>query len=319
MEFLNNHSEITKKEFEKIKKFSIDSFQNFHIEKRKFNYALENTRTFINETFSATSELKKFITIDSYSIYEKYLFFLKDYDDNITYNEKCELVLKNDMFAYFNSFNEAQNPNNITFENFVVFLLKYVASRIIIYRLEKNSELYKLFYENNYYENFILDDFEGNVVNSKVYIDYFKKFNKGKAPNISVEKAKQVTLPNEVVNDYNFSNTESCLLIYLFISIMKKNDFDTDAEIYKVLSLIKIKPSHEFENKNSYRSSIEYKAISGKVINIDLDNLSTNNKFQLKELNNCLDKLKLKIKPLNLKKINKKIKEIQSIDSTRTS
>lgn len=89
MDYIEQHTEISKIEFDKIKTLVIDSFQMFFKEGRSFNYAVNNTQTLINETFSQKSELTKYIKKDNYHIYQRYVYAFNNYGNKINYSEKC--------------------------------------------------------------------------------------------------------------------------------------------------------------------------------------------------------------------------------------
>jgi hypothetical protein len=321
MEFLENHSVITKIEFDKIKLLVIDSFQSFYYEEREFRYVIDNTGRLINEKFSVTSELKKFITIESYDIYQKYINAFSNYSNKMIYNEKCKSVLKNEIYEYYNSLNEKDNPLKINFEDFVTYLLKYVAGRELIIRLEKNAELYKLYYENNYFENIIVDDIEGDVLHSRFYTDLFKKFNNGKNPSQIIEKNNdQVKKTNnsdknelellnedEKTNSINLNDKEIALIMYFQTEVLKNNLKIPSTEMYKTYSLINVRPYDSFANDHSFKSTFQYKIITGVYGQVNFKNLNNVPKIEIEATIADINELQKKIKPLNLININKEI------------
>lgn len=324
MEFLENHNEITKIEFDKIKILVTDSFQSLYNEGRKFNYALDSTRSLINENFSQTSELTKFIKTDNYKIYQKYVYTINTFGNNninITDNEIHKSVLRKEMFEFYNNLKEEENPFKITFEDFVLYLLRYVASRLIIERLEKNKKLYTLYYENNYFENIVLDDFEGDILLSKVYLDLFKKFNKGKIPSHIIEKDNdqvkktlisdrnelELLKVSEKKNSIVLNDKEIALIIYFQTEVLKNNTLIPATEMYKTYSLINVRPYDSFGNEGSFKGTFQYKIIKGIYGQVNFKNLNNVTKIEIEATIADINELQKKIKPLNLININKEI------------
>ncbi|WP_320815630.1 hypothetical protein [Flavobacterium sp.] len=250
--------------------------------------------------------IDKFST-DKFNCFQPYtdlIYTFEKHKKNYSKNS-YENSLKRDVKPLF----ETLEIKEDSFEQLIMDLATYY-SETNIYRIFRNQHsLYNLIYKSEDFSKFEIQEYETEIENTEVF-NYYKKivYPENKAVNKKSKTLKDITQ----LSENNFSSIENSLLLYIFISIMKNNGFDTNAELYKTLSLIKIKPHFDFENNDSYRSSLEYKAISGKVNDIDLNNISSNHKFQLKEFKDQLNELKLKIKPFKLKNINIKIEELKS-------
>jgi hypothetical protein len=272
MEFLDNHSVITKIEFDKIKLLVIDSFQSFYYEEREFRYVIDNTGRLINEKFSVTSELKKFITIDSYDIYQMYINAFSNYSNKMIYNEKCKSVLKFEIYDYYCKFKEEDNPFKIPFEDFVTYLLKYVISRIIIHRLKKNSNLYELYYDNNYFDNFYLDHIDGHVFNSLAYKKIFKKFNPDKEfPCVIEKKDEYGNIKYEITVDNNLVSKSKKINKFLVQYKNLVNDLTIDEK------LILIHISLSTDNKIDIPEKIKLNILTGGINDFRIFEESSNN------------------------------------------
>ncbi len=277
-----------------------------YIKKRLID-SIEVGFSFVKTSNELLEEHTNKFSIDKFNCDQPYtdlIYTFEKHKKNYSKNS-YENALKRDVKPLF----ETLEIKGYSFEQLIIDLATYY-SETNIYRIFRNQYgLYDLIYKSEDFSRFEIKEYETYLENTEIF-SYYKKIvhPENKAANKKSKNIKNITQ----LNENNFSNIENSLLLYLFISIMKDNGFDTSAELYKTLSLIKIKPHFEFENKDSYRSTFEYKAISGKVNDIDLNNISSNHKIQLKELKHQLDELMLKIKPFKLKYINKKIEELKS-------
>lgn len=256
-----------------------------------------------------------------YGIFEKHK---KDYKRNF-----IEKSLNLNVKPYF----EELKISNYTFEDLVKDLAcEY--SKIDVFRILRNQhELYSLIYNSEDFSEFEIKEYDTVLENTEIFKKYknlvypnTKNYNENieNEPKNTIANSitkeiennssikKETKLPKEDKTKIILTNEENCLLIYLFKSIMLEGGFKTDAELYKVLSLIQIKKLSEFGNKDSYRSTNEYRALSGKINNINLDNIEKNLKYQLQEFKYLLDDLSTKIKVQNLQTTNKKIKDLKS-------
>ncbi|MCO6164506.1 hypothetical protein [Flavobacterium sp. NRK F7] len=269
MEFLDRIDDIITTEQIKIESFIKKKFKEFKSQDRKSEYAIDKTRTALYETFIRAN------FIDIYrSHFETYYNLYKNSVN--TYDNKqdaIKLALQNEMYeAYpsFKNFSKISNVkyceefDNLTFENFVKYLLQYDTSKKIEILFSKNSHLYILFYDNNYNGDFYLKPFEGHVVNSSIYKKLHKKF----YPNKFIPYAKEETdefnntnyiiITEEIknssfrevkkVSDYeihDFDINEQALLLNLCLS--DKNSIPLTEKI-KILILIgEIKDKSIFE------------------------------------------------------------------------
>lgn len=193
MEFLNNHVEITKIESEKLKEFIIKEFKNFKAEGRAPEYALDKTKTKLWDTFIETNFIKKY----DYHFESFYTLFSHSFDSYSSSVDIIKSILKNEIFDKFKSLGEIQKLhnrqydedfNNLTFNDLVTYLLKYHNAQVTLKRLTINSELYILFYINDYYKEFTFEKFEDHVINSQLYKRIFKKFNPNTPTPIAIKK-----------------------------------------------------------------------------------------------------------------------------------
>lgn len=192
MDFLNNHKFITDSEFKKLEDFVIDNFKKFKNDGKSVNFAIDKTIVLIWNIFIETNFLHKFSS-RLRNIYSTYIYSFENYDHT---GDITMSVLKNEVFNDFKIIKEynivgqstyVPEIEDLTFENFVSLLLKYDVAQKSHKRLSNNSDLYKLYYLQNSFENFTLEHFEGHVVNSDLYKKLFKKIHPEKPLPIAIQ------------------------------------------------------------------------------------------------------------------------------------
>ncbi|MFD2891179.1 hypothetical protein ACFS5J_04035 [Flavobacterium chuncheonense] len=193
MEFLKNHKQITNQENKKLKEFAIKTFQNYKSEGRSPEYAIENTRSLIWENFIEPNFINKYSShFESF-----YTLFWRSFDNYDSNADVPYLVLKNEIFNKYretdlkkklNNRQYDEDFDNLTFEGFVSCLLKYDAAKKTESLLLRNSQLYKLFYTNDYYEEFTFEKFDGHIVNSDLYRKTYSKFNPNSTIPVAIKK-----------------------------------------------------------------------------------------------------------------------------------
>jgi len=242
------------------------------------------------------------------------------YSKNINEN-----ILKRDVKPVFDNL----NIKGYSFEELIKDLAEYY-SEINIYRIFRNENtLYELIYKTEDLSEFEIKEYDSGQEHTNTLMKYKKlAFPDSKDKTENINFVEKMNIPDYNINDIdnnslqnnetkplnentskiNLTNEENCIIIFLFKSILLEGGFTSDTELCKVISLIQIKQISEFGSKDSFRSSKEYIAIRGKINNINLKDISKNNKQLLKEYYSILKKLSNKIKSQKLKNINSKIK-----------
>ena len=340
MEFLKNHKQITTQENKRLKKIAINQFLKEKEKGLTFEKAFKNVSNLITDEVRNENLIKKY-SFHFGGLYDIYNRNLRDYDVNV---DRVLKVLENEIYEKFKdpyvtskkqnySYDADYDEISSSYEKFTEQLLIYIANFDFDRALFKHYEYLKLIYEFDDISKIDLKPFEGEIVKTSKFINLYKKIKPneplpyeirtlnalGAETTVLVnnfDKNSNKNIQNEIaipVNKESFlSNIENALLINLFLQIMEENAFDEKAELYRVLSIIEVRPVDSFGTKASFRTSIEYKAMNGKLKNIDLINLKSNNTGLLKQYKQFLQKLSLKIEDFRLKKINKKIEEIQT-------
>jgi hypothetical protein len=314
MEFLDNHTEISKKEFNTIKQFVIDNFKSLYDDKRGANFAIDNVVKKVSDKFIFDSDLTNIFSNDSYIIHDKFVLSLERYDDKIDYEEKCKLVLKNEIFEYYNSLISRDNSLKITFEDFAHNLIKFDIARKITFRLEDNPELYKLHYENNDYKNINFDYFEGHIINSLLYKKLFKKFYPNKEAPVAIgtkspygniiyeivynNKSDKIKLSNELIKSTitkpEFELDEKLLILNL--CLVDKNEIPDTEKIKLIILMGEINDFTIFEESSSINN------LYSKV------NKGIDRKGSIPNILNLINNILLKIEPFELTITNQRLR-----------
>lgn len=325
-------------EYEKL---YLKTFDEVHSNKE--NYIKNKLIEYINNDYGfnkASNEIleeseKKFET-NKFNITNPYtdLIYIfnnerKKYSKNFNEN-----VFKRDVKPVFDNL----QINDYSFEDLIKDLAEY-NSETNTYRIFRNHyTLFDLIYKSEDFSEFEIKEYDSDQEYTNILMKYKNLVfpdSKENTENINfVNKINsQDNICNDIVNNGSinnktkspeedktkslFTSEENCLIIYLLKSILSDRGFETDAELYKVLSLIHVKKLSEFGNKDSYRSTHEYRALSGKFNNINLVNINKNPKYQLQDFYYLLDGLSSKLKAQNLKNIYEKTEKLKSIFETQ--
>lgn len=204
MEFLKNHKKITLEETKKIQLFLIENFKRLKEEGRSKEYAIDTCSSLIHKNFIETNFIGKYSSHFE-SVYTLFQNAFDKYDRNDQNIDVITQILKNEIyeeFQHFGSINKISNRNydddfdSITFEDFVIHLLKYHAAKKAKNNLNRNSELYYIFYETNDYSDFTLESFEDHIINTELYRKLFEKH----YPKLPLKKAVKY------IDDWNSVN-----------------------------------------------------------------------------------------------------------------
>lgn len=316
MEFLKNHNEIINYEKIIIQNFIRETLNEQIKSFKSFEIAFKNLNDNYYKEFYNKNLINKY-SIHFGGIYNFFDNEIRSISDNCP--DKIKAVIEDRLFKHYNSLNFNKYDNhkydidfdNINYENVVIEILKYDVYFNVSIKLNGLKSEIEPFYKATKIDK--LDVFKLIEKREKT-----KSKNDNQILKVETELNEDKTKSNSTTSIHSESNkiilskVENAFLINIFIQIMEKNGFNEKAELYRVLSIIKIRPVDNFKTKNSFRSSLEYNAITGKLRNINLIDLKSNHVSILKEYKKYLNKLSTKIEDFSLKKINEKIEEIQT-------
>lgn len=215
MEFLKNHKKITSEETEKIQLFLIENFKRLKEEGRSKEYAIDICCSLIYKEFIEANFIGKYSSHFE-SVYTIFQNAFDNYDRNDKNIDVITQILKNEIyeeFQHFGNINKISNRHydddfdSITFEDFVIYLLKYHVAKKAKNNLNRNSELYYIFYDTNDYSKFTLRHFDGHVINSDFYRKIFAEFYPNKPIPIATKQKNGWGNVTYVIN-YNPPQTE---------------------------------------------------------------------------------------------------------------
>jgi hypothetical protein len=316
------------KTFDEVHSFTENYIKNKLIEYINIDYGFNKASNEILVESEKKFETNKFNTNNPYTDLI-YIFNneRKKYSKNIYEN-----VLKRDVKPVFDNL----EINDYTFEDLIKDLAEYY-SETNTYRIFRNHyTLFDIIYKSEDFSEFEIKEYDSDQEYSRILTKYKNlAFSDSKENTENIKINSQDNISNDIENNDSinnktksseedktkilFTSEENCLLIYLLKSIMLEGGFETDAELYKVLSLIHVKKLSEFGNKNSYRSTHEYRALSGKFNVINIVNIDKNPKYKLQDFYYLLDGLSSKLKVQNLKNIYEKSEKIKSMIETQIS
>lgn len=209
MEFLNNHIKITDAELKKLTAFSINSLKSDSENGISVTKAIDNIRRKIWDEYIETSFIYHYK--DHFEeVYRIYRLSFDNYDNNKI--DVVKAVLKNEAYDEFlkrlkikkvSNYTYDEDFDSINYESFIVHLLKYDVYKNSYNRLGDNFELYKLFYEENNYEDFTLEKFDGHVVNSTLFRKIFSKYYPSKKIPIAVKRIDDYLNPVYDIIEYS--------------------------------------------------------------------------------------------------------------------
>lgn len=209
MEFLNNHIKITDAELKKLTAFSINSLKSDSENGISVTKAIDNIRRKIWDEYIETSFIYHYK--DHFEeVYRIYRLSFDNYDNNKI--DVVKAVLKNEAYDEFlkrlkikkvSNYTYNEDFDSINYESFIVHLLKYDVYKNSYNRLGDNFELYKLFYEENNYEDFTLEKFDGHVVNSALFRKIFSEYNPSKKIPIAVKRIDDYLNPVYDIIEYS--------------------------------------------------------------------------------------------------------------------
>lgn len=188
-----------------IKKFKADNELG-----RSFIKSIDGVINFIVETKNNS------IIYKNYDLFNNSIYYFKNcldhYKKEVAISNIIEIDIKKDFVERIKKRNIIDLNNNeipdYSFDQFISDLLVFDTLNKIENRLRKNSDLYKLFYENNDYTDFTLEAFDDHVVNSNLYREVFAKFH----PEKNIPKAiKRIDQFENEIYEIIIDNTDQIL------------------------------------------------------------------------------------------------------------
>jgi ribosome-associated toxin RatA of RatAB toxin-antitoxin module len=290
MDYLKNHTKLTLAEYTIVKDFIVVELKSEYEKGHIFEDAITNIKNLLHGKFIDNNFVHKHPNYFGRSLYELQ-------NPNSKYNSKkvdpIVQTLKNATFDDFTSSIEIFKTEkieplvfeNLTFENFYPEILKLVVYKRCYRRIDNSiahlTEAFKLFYENNNYEEFtttLLQDDEDKIT-VELIKNIFKKFGrkltienlpKGMADNINEISKHLIKYKSSILK---LTKNEMILLFY--ICTAPKYQID-QSELIKLVLIC-----GSIEN--------DYKIFDGKINNSTLYNLIIKAKNKEKDKTNQIN------------------------------
>ena len=221
---------------------------------------------------------------------------------------KIELVLKNEVRKGFLKLPLNIQSNTYTLESFIKELAILNATNELIRLYNNHSELFKMMYENDYFDLFEIKDYHPiDFRDSKNYTDLLNKFYPLRKTPETFSDSFSVMHPYDTIDDLenntpNFNEKEKAYLLHLIYKIIEESKANlklNNTEFYKVLSIVNLKDDSCLVSDN-YKNSDYYRILSGGIEKISLD---------IKTQDSFIDILIPKTRELKLKNITKYLSE----------
>lgn len=185
-----DYKEIIDAFFKNKSNYVIEKLMEFKNQSRSFEFAIDKIRVNLsNERFDSILGINK-------DVFNNAIYDFNHFEDLYQKGASIALVIENEINTEYSekiSLKKIVDRNNneilnYSFSNLVNDLIEYDSLGKIEYRLSVNSELYKLFYESNNYDQFTLESFDGHVVNSDLYRKLFSKLKPNDIIPVAVKK-----------------------------------------------------------------------------------------------------------------------------------
>lgn len=170
--------------------YVIEKLKEYKNQSRTFDYAIDQIRMNLsNERFNS-------VIGKNNDVFNNAIYDFKHFEDLYQKGASISLVIENEIKTEYSEKIKSKkivDKNNIeilnySFNTLVNDLIEYDSLGKIENRLSVNSELYKLFYESNIYDQFTLETFDGHVVNSKLYRNLFSILNPNNPIPVAIKK-----------------------------------------------------------------------------------------------------------------------------------
>lgn len=215
-----------------------------------------------------------------------------------------ELTLKNEVKKSFSKLSLDNISINYTFDIFIRELAITNAINELSRIFSNYSELYKMMYNNDFFESFEIKDYHPiDFRDSKNYTDLLNKFYPLEKPNENYSENFSVIYYDNSVDDLennipNLNEKEKAFLLHSIYKIIEESEISSklnNTEFYKVLSIVNLKDESCLTSDN-YKNSDYYRILSGGI-----EKVSSEIKIQ----DSFIDILISKTRQLKLKNITK--------------
>lgn len=258
--------------FFKIKSdYIIEKLNEYKAQSRPFEFAIDKVSLILSD------ERSNSLINSNRNLFNNCIYNFYQFDSLYQKGASISLVIENEIKLEFEKIktqkiidNNRNEVVNYSFEAFINDLIEYDSLGRIEARLRNNSELYKIFYETNNYDDFTLESFDGHVINSNLYRKLFSKNYPKKTIPIAVKRIDNFNniIYDIIENQEELNNPSANQQVK---SKINKHFFELDEQLL-ILNLC-------LEDRNSIPLTEKSKLIIliGEIIEDNLFNVSSSN------------------------------------------
>jgi hypothetical protein len=304
-----------------FKKIYNDSFSQTHIEIENYireyltneEFSIYDYNTNSNELLSNFHQKIKTDKFNDVEHFKNLYVEFETFKAKIP-NDSIEKSFRLKVLPLYNKYRDEKLFDDFSFE-YLISEIAIFNAKVNTYRIFSNNYyLIEMIYNSEDYSRYEIKEYDQTLESTETFIYYHKKMysymydsNKQLSNKKIMQNEKSLVFQDEKANSINLNDKEIALIMYFQTEVLKNNLKIPSTEIYKTYSLINVRPYDSFANDRSFKSTFQYKIITGVYGKVNFKNLKNVPKIEIEATIADINELQKKIKPLNLININKEI------------
>jgi hypothetical protein len=304
-----------------FKKIYNDSFSQTHIEIETYireyltneEFSIYDYNTNSNELLSNFHQKIKTDKFNDVEHFKNLYVEFETFKAKIP-NDSIEKSFRLKVLPLYNKYRDEKLFDDFSFE-YLISEIAIFNAKVNTYRIFSNNYyLIEMIYNSEDYSRYEIKEYDQTLESTETFIYYHKKMysymydsNKQLSNKKIMQNEKSLVFQDEKANSINLNDKEIALIMYFQTEVLKNNLKIPSTEIYKTYSLINVRPYDSFANDRSFKSTFQYKIITGVYGKVNFKNLKNVPKIEIEATIADINELQKKIKPLNLININKEI------------
>jgi hypothetical protein len=304
-----------------FKKIYNDSFSQTHIEIETYireyltneEFSIYDYNTNSNELLSNFHQKIKTDKFNDVEHFKNLYVEFETFKAKIP-NDSIEKSFRLKVLPLYNKYRDEKLFDDFSFE-YLISEIAIFNAKVNTYRIFSNNYyLIEMIYNSEDYSRYEIKEYDQTLESTETFIYYHKKMysymydsNKQLSNKKIMQNEKSLVFQDEKANSINLNDKEIALIMYFQTEVLKNNLKIPSTEIYKTYSLINVRPYDSFANDYSFKSTFQYKIITGVYGKVNFKKLKNVPKIEIEATIADINELQKKIKPLNLININKEI------------
>jgi hypothetical protein len=304
-----------------FKKIYNDSFSQTHIEIETYireyltneEFSIYDYNTNSNELLSNFHQKIKTDKFNDVEHFKNLYVEFETFKAKIP-NDSIEKSFRLKVLPLYNKYRDEKLFDDFSFE-YLISEIAIFNAKVNTYRIFSNNYyLIEMIYNSEDYSRYEIKEYDQTLESTETFIYYHKKMysymydsNKQLSNKKIMQNEKSLVFQDEKANSINLNDKEIALIMYFQTEVLKNNLKIPSTEMYKTYSLINVRPYDSFANDHSFKSTFQYKIITGVYGKVNFKNLKNVPKIEIEATIADINELQKKIKPLNLININKEI------------